>query len=161
MSMKILFLVEYDDVIPSGENRITSDMSIVFEPSITIDSFSIHPYHWSFELTTQEVTQNKYLLRYAIGTLCLLDCTNTELKIPKSRRGRVYASFSLPPCADGIYYSKYSAFQEKKYYDTRNKIFAIGDISVSQGECVEFARGQFAVINNSSELTAVYICLDQ
>ena len=158
--MKIVFLVEYDKEIPIGKNKITTDLSILFEPSISIDAFSIHPYHWSFELTTQEVRRDKYLLRYAMGSLCLLDCCNVELVIPKSQQGKVYVHFSSPPSADGIYYSKYSAFQEKKYYDPKNKIFAIGDINVSHSRCVEFASGQFAVINDLGELVAIYVRID-
>ena len=161
MSMKIVFFVEYDNKIPIGKNKITTDLSILFEPSISIDAFSIYPYHWSFELTTQEIWKDKYLLRYAMGSLCLLNCCNAELEIPEAQRGKVYINFSSPPCADGIYYSKYSAFQEKKYYDTKNKIFAIGDISASHGKCVEYASGQFAVINDLGELVAIYVCVDQ
>ena len=161
MSMKIVFFAEYDNEIPIGKNKITTDLSILFAPSISIDAFSIHPYHWSFELTTQEVGSDKYLLRYAMGSMCLLNCCDAELVLPKSRRGKVYAYFSSPPCADGIYYSKYSAFQEKKYYDAKNKIFAVGDISESHGKCVEFVSGQFAVINDLGELVAIYVCIDQ
>jgi hypothetical protein len=158
--MKIIFWVKYDSDIPIGKNKITTDFSILFEPSISIDAFAIHPYHWSFELTTQEVREDQYLLRYAMGSLCLLDYCKAELVIPESQHGKVYVSFSSPPCADGIYYSKYSAFQEKKYYDAKNKIFAIGDINALHSKCVEFASGQFAVINDLGELVAIYVCVD-
>lgn len=160
MSMNIVFLVEYDDEIPMGKNITTADRSILFEPSIAIGAFSIHPYHWSLELTTQEVGRNKYLLRYAMGSLYFLDYCNAELVIPKSQRGKIYVCFSRPPCADGIYYNKYSAFHEKKYYDPKSKILAIGNVDESQGKCVEFVSGQFAVINDLGELVAVYIRLD-
>lgn len=160
MSRKITFLVEYENMIPFGKNKVTTDMSILFETSIAIGSFSIHPYHWSFELTTQEVSQNKYLLRYATGSLCLMNCRNTTLSIPESQRGKIYASFNFSPCADGIYYNQYSMFAEKKYFDTENKIFAVGDVSTVHQKCVEFASGQFAVINDLGELLAIYICMD-
>ena len=159
--MNITFLIEYDSQIPNGRNRMTNDMSILFEPCIPIDAFSIHPYHWSFELTTQIITQTKYLIRFAMGSLCLHNCNHAELIIPKARRGRIYANFSSPPCADGIYYSKYSAFLSNKYYDSRKKIFAVGDIKNLQCRCVEFASGQFASISDLGELIAVYIRLDQ
>ena len=136
------------------------DMSIMFEPSISIDALSIHPYHWSFELTTLKLSQTQYLLRYAMGSMCLLNCECAELSIPEAQHGKVYANFNQPPCADGVYYSKYCVFNTKKYYDAKNKIFAIGDTKASQCRCVEIVSGQFVVISDLGELIAVYIRVD-
>lgn len=160
MSMRIVFLPEYNNAIPNGKNRITGDRSILFEPPISTDSFSIYPYHWSFELTTQKVTDNKYMLRNAIGSLCLVNYTEAELVIPKSERGRIFVTFSNAPSGDGIYYSKYCEFQKTKYYDAKNKILAIGNIDESNGACIEFACGQFAVVNELGDLLAVYVSIE-
>ncbi len=160
MCMKISFSIEYDKCIPNGKNIITRDMSILFEPSISIDAFSIHPYHWSFELTTLKVSETQYLLRYAMGSMCLLNCEQAELTIPEAQQGKVYAVFNLPPRADGIYYNKYSKFLANKYYDAKKKIFAIGDTKASRCRCVEIASGQYVLINDLGELMAIYIRVD-
>lgn len=160
MSMKIIFLPEYASAIPNGKTRITRDKSMLFEPPISTDAFSIYPYHWSFELTTQKITDNKFLLRYAMGSLCFIQYTNAELVIPKSEQGKIYVVFSESPCGDGFYYSEYCKFQKKKYFDAKNKILAVGDVNVSHGKCVEFASGQFAVIGDSGKLVAIYVKID-
>ena len=160
MCMKIIFSIEYNNLIPNGTTKITKDQSILFDPPVAIDSFSIYPYHWSFELTTKKLTEKQYLLRFAMGSLCLLNYTSAKLTIPKSKRGRIYVSFSSPPCTDGIYYNEFSKFQKKKYYDTKNKTLAVGNISISYGICVEFASGQFAVIDKSGDLVAIYVRID-
>ena len=158
--MRIFFTIEYDKFIPNGKNVITRDSSILFEPSISIDAFSIHPYHWSFELTTQKISETKYLLRYAMGSMCFINCECAELTIPKAQQGKVYAVFDLPPYADGIYYSKYSTFLANKYYDAKKKIFAIGNTKADHCRCVEFASGQYALISDLGELLAIYVQIE-
>ena len=161
MSIELFFSVVYDEHIPIGKNIITRDSSILFEPSPFIDAFSIYPYHWSFELTTQKISETQYILRYALGSVCFLNCEFTKLAIPESTHGKVFATLTRPPCADGIYYNKYHTFLTKKYYDKKERIFAIGDIKATQCKCIEIAFGQFVLISNCGELVAVYIKIDR
>ncbi len=156
--MKISFLTELCQYIPVGKS-ITKDMSILFESTTAIDAFSLHPYHWSFELTTKELSETKYLIRYAMGDMCFVDCNHTDLTIPQSQKGEIYIIFSEPVCADGIYYNKYVPFVEKKYYDQKKQIFAIGNININ-GICVEFAMNQFAVFDKLGDLSAIYVKLN-
>ena len=161
MCMEISFSVAYDEHIPTGKNIITRDASILFEPSPSIEAFSIHPYHWSFELTTQKLSETQYLLRYALGSMCFLNCEFTKIAIPESKRGKVFATLTLPPCADGIYYNKYHTFLAKKYYDKKEHIFAVGDIKATQCKCIEIASGQFVLISDCGELVAAYIRINR
>ena len=61
------------------------------------------------------------------------------------------------PHADGIYYSDYEQFCKRKYYDPDNRILAIGDI-YGKGKCIEFAKGQYVVIDDSNRLLSAF-CL--
>ncbi len=157
MREKIEIRFEYCDDIFSGKSILTRDQSIVFEPSPQICSFSVHLYDWSFELTTQCISEHSYLICYALANLGFYNCETESLTIPKAKRGRVSIHLSFPH-ADGIYYSDYVPFSCKKYYDPQKKIYAVGDIN-STGSTIEFANGQFAVIDELARLTTVYICL--
>ena len=155
MSNYIKLEFEYCENIPFGKAVMTKDDSIVFEPSLPICSFSIHPYDWSFELTTQRVSENEYLICYALASLCFFKCEHTNLTIPRAQKGKIFIRLNFPH-ADGIYYSDYAPFVRKKYYDSHNKIFAVGDITAT-GKSIEFANGQIAVIDEMGKLMAVYI----
>ena len=153
----IYFEVEYCDIIPSGSSVLTNDGSLLFEPSIDIDAFSLYPYHWSFELTTKKIDQNKYLIRYAMGGFCLNESINAKIDIPQSQKGKVYINFPFPPHADGVYYNDFCSFIEKKYFDNQNSILAVGNIKATKGICVEFSEGQYAFINDNNKLEALYV----
>ena len=159
MCRHIEFHAEYCNDIPFGKNILTEDESIIFEPSFPICSFSIHPYDWSFELTTQKESENKYLICYALANLCFFKCKQTDLTIPKAQRGKIFALLNFQG-TDGIYYSDYAQFTCAKYYDPQNNILAIGDITAT-GRTIEFANNQFAVIDELGRLIAVYISLNQ
>lgn len=159
MSSNIEFIFEYCENIPFGKTVITKDESIVFEPAPSICAFSIHPYDWSFELTTQRISENKYLICYALASLCFLKCERANLTMPRAQKGRLFIHLNFPH-ADGIYYSDFAPFVRKKFYDSQNKVFVVGDITAS-GKSIEFANGQIAVINETGELTAIYINMAQ
>lgn len=161
MKKNIVFLLECCDSIPCGQNILTNDGSLLFEPSLEIDAFSLYPYHWSFELTTKSIDPDKYLIRYAMGGLCLSGSVNSQIDIPPSIKGRVYIRFPFMPNADGVYYSKFCDFTERKYFDNQNSILAVGNIHANNGTCVEFAKGQYAFVNNDNELEAVYVRIDR
>jgi len=147
--------IVYCESILLGKAVMTKDESIIFKPTPPICSFSIHPYDWSFELTTQRVSENKYLICYALASFCFFKCEHANLTMPRAQKGKIFISLDFPH-ADGIYYSDYVPFAQKKYYDPQNKIFAVGDITAT-GKSIEFANGQIAVINEMNRLVAVYV----
>ena len=147
--------LEYCENIFWGESVITKDESIVFEPTPPICAFSIHPYDWSFELTTQRVAENKYLICCALAALCFFKCERVNLTLPRAQKGKIFIYLNFPH-ADGIYYTDYAPFVCKKFYDPQNRIFAVGDITAT-GQGIEFAKGQIAVVDKTGRLTAVYI----
>ena len=157
---KIKFLIKYCDNIVNGKTKLENDGSIVFHSSVAIEAFSLYPYHWSLELTTKKINNKQYMIQYAMGALGLINCIQKQLKIPMSHKGRIYIDFPIPIEADGIYYNQYAEFVEKKYFDRRNNILAIGDIETTKGVCVEFASNQYAFINENNELKAIYIKFD-
>lgn len=161
MTKNIYFSVEYCDSIPMGQNIVSVDGSLLFDPSIDIDAFSLYPYHWSFELTTKNIDPNKYLIRYAMGGLCLNGSINAQINIPQSIKGKVYMHFSFFPNADGVYYNDFFDFIEKKYFDNHNSILAVGNIEANNGICIEFAEGQYALINEKNMLEALYVHIDK
>ncbi|MCH5192126.1 MAG: hypothetical protein J1F23_08195 [Oscillospiraceae bacterium] len=159
MNNHIEFELEYCDNILLGKTVITKDESIVFQPFPPICSFSIHPYDWSFELTTQQISENKYLICCALASLCFFKCESANLTMPRAQKGKIFVHLNFSH-ADGIYYSNYAPFACKKFYDPQNKIFAVGDITAT-GKSIEFADGQIAVFNGLGSLTAVYINISQ
>lgn len=157
MSMQIELRHEYCEEILTGKSIVTEDKSIIFEPAPPISSFSIHLYDWSFELTTRQVSENKYLICYALASFCFSKCKCANLNIPSAQKGKLFIYLDFPH-ADGVYYSDCVPFVRERFYDHNNKIFAIGDIAAS-GKSIEFADGQIAVIDETGRLTAVYINL--
>ena len=79
---ELSFQIEPCGSIPEGRNLLTEDGSLLFEPSPDIGPFSLHPFHWSFELTTQAVTPVCFLLRYGMGNLLFANCQEATLHIP-------------------------------------------------------------------------------
>ena len=157
---KLSFQIEPCGSIPEGRNLLTADGSLLFEPSPDSGPFSLHPFHWSFELTTQAVTPVCFLLRYGMGNLLFANCQEATLHIPPGDTGKIYAVFDAPPLGDGVYCSKYFPFRETAFFDSANRVFALGDLT-AEGRCVEFAMGQFLVIGSRGKLTAVYVQLGE
>ncbi len=155
MSEYIDLNYEYCEGIPVGRSIITADQSIIFSPSPSICAFSLYPYHWSFELTTQRLSENDYLISYAMATCCFLHCKNKRLTMPSAQKGKIFLHVGLPH-ADGLYYNEFMPFVQKKYYDPYKNIYAIGDLN-AKGLGIEFAKGQIAIFNESNKLCAVYV----
>lgn len=157
MDEHIFFSYDCDKKGVEGNTVLTNDGSMIYEPSFMVGPFSVYPYHWSFEITTQTITSKKYKLRYAMGYLCTENCVETELSIPDALSGQVFLNLNFNP-SDGIYYNDFFPFICHKYYDSSKKILAVGDIE-SEGICIEFAEGQFVVIDAENHLIAVYIVI--
>lgn len=154
MNKQICIVYEPCDEIKQGKSIVTDDASMIYIPSLSTCPFSIYPYHWSFEIATSVVTENKYALEHFLGNQVLLSCETAKLKIPTASNGRLYIEIKFPH-ADGIYYSDYEQFCKKKYYDPEKRIIAIGDI-YGEGKCIEFAKGQYVVIDDSNRLVSAY-----
>ena len=110
--------------IKQGKSIITGDGSMIYVPSPSICPFSVYPYHWSFEIATSVVAENKYKLEHFLGNQVFLSCETAKLKKPTASAGCIYVEIDFPH-ADGVYYSDYEQFCKKKYYDPDNKILAI------------------------------------
>ena len=63
MKKQICIVYEPCDEIKQGKSVITGDGSMIYVPSPSICPFSVYPYHWSFEIATSVVTENKYKLQ--------------------------------------------------------------------------------------------------
>lgn len=159
MNQKIRFIYEPCDEIKQGKSVFTRDGSMIYVPSPSTCPFSIYPYHWSFEIVTSVVTENTYKLEHFLGNQVLWSCETAKLKIPTSSTGRLYVEIVFPH-ADGIYYSDYEQFCKNKYYDSDNKILAVGDI-YGEGKCVEFTKGQYVVIDDSNRLVSAFCFISE
>ena len=53
-----------------------------------------------------------------------------------------------------------SSSAKKKYYDPDNKILAIGDI-YGEGKCIEFAKGQYVVIDDFNRLVSAFSLISE
>lgn len=154
MYKQISIIYEPCDVIKQGKSVITDDTSMIYIPPVSTCPFSIYPYHWSFEIATSVVAENMYVLEHFLGNQVFMCCETAELKIPTASKGHLYIEFKFPH-ADGIYYSDYERFCKRKYYDPEKRIIAIGDI-YAEGKCIEFAEGQYLVIDDSKRLVSAY-----
>ena len=134
MKKQICIVYEPCDEIKQGKSVITGDGSMIYVPSPSICPFSVYPYHWSFEIATSVVAENKYKLEHFLGNQVFLSCETAKLKKPTASAGCIYVEIDFPH-ADGVYYSDYEQFCKKKYYDPDNKILAIGDI-YGEGKCI-------------------------
>lgn len=132
---------------------------MIYVPSPSICPFSVYPYHWSFEIATSVVTENKYKLEHFLGNQGFLSCETAKLKKPTASAGCIYVEIDFPH-ADGVYYSNYEQFCKKKYYDPDNKILAIGDI-YGEGKCIEFAKGQYVVIDDFNRLVSAFSLISE
>ena len=159
MKKQICIVYEPCDEIKQGKSVITGDGSMIYVPSPSICPFSVYPYHWSFEIATSVVTENKYKLEHFLGNQVFLSCETAKLKKPTASAGCIYVEIDFP-YADGVYYSDYEQFCKKKYYDPDNKIFAIGDI-YGEGKCIEFAKGQYVVIDDSNRLVSAFSLISE
>lgn len=155
MKEEIRFICEPNDTNNQGTTILTDDGSMVFSSPSPICAFSIYPYHWSFEITTSVISENIYALEYCLGNQVLLNCTTTNLAIPPSITGRVYVTLSFSH-ADGVYYSDYERFMKEKYFDPQKRIIAVGNIH-AVGQCIEFTKGHYVVIDDHDRLIAVYV----
>lgn len=53
-----------------------------------------------------------------------------------------------------------SSSAKKKYYDPDNKILAIGYI-YGEGKCIEFAKGQYVVIDDFNRLVSAFSLISE
>lgn len=67
MKKQICIVYEPCDEIKQGKSVITGDGSMIYVPSPSICPFSVYPYHWSFEIATSVVTENKYKLEHFLA----------------------------------------------------------------------------------------------
>ena len=80
MKKQICIVYEPCDEIKQGKSVITGDGSMIYVPSPSICPFSVYPYHWSFEIATSVVTENKYKLEHFLGNQVFLSCELQNLK---------------------------------------------------------------------------------
>ena len=80
MKKQICIVYEPCDEIKQGKSVITGDGSMIYVPSPSICPFSVYPYHWSFEIATSVVTENKYKLEHFLGNQVFLSCETAKLK---------------------------------------------------------------------------------
>lgn len=105
MKKQICIVYEPCDEIKQGKSVITGDGSMIYVPSPSICPFSVYPYHWSFEIATSVVTENKYKLEHFLGNQVFLSCETAKLKKPTASAGCIYVEIDFPH-ADGVYYSQ-------------------------------------------------------
>ena len=159
MNKQIRIIYEPFDEIKQGKSVITEDGSMIYVPAPSICPFSIYPYHWSFEIATSFVAENKYKLENFLGNQVFLSCETAKLKKPTAFTGCLYVEIDFPR-ADGIYYSDYEQFCKRKFYDPDNRIIAVGNI-YDKGKCIEFAKGQYAVIDESNRLVSAFSLISE
>lgn len=80
MKKQICIVYEPCDEIKQGKSVITGDGSMIYVPSPSICPFSVYPYHWSFEIATSVVAENKYKLEHFLGNQVFLSCETAKLK---------------------------------------------------------------------------------
>ena len=80
MKKQICIVYEPCDEIKQGKSVITGDGSMIYVPSPSICPFSVYPYHWSFEIATSVVAENKYKLEHFLGNQVFLSCETVKLK---------------------------------------------------------------------------------
>ena len=90
MKKQICIVYEPCDEIKQGKSVITGDGSMIYVPSPSICPFSVYPYHWSFEIATSVVTENKYKLEHFLGNQVFLSCETAKLKKPTASAGCIY-----------------------------------------------------------------------
>lgn len=153
----IMFYYNFSNKIYEGTPYMTDDTSIIFKYSNETDLL--------LDYTISLGGSSRYLmdLSHKTGRCGPLRCfmagvkvIQEELKIPQSRRGELY----FKSTKEMTQYSgtMYMTFKDTCYYDEKNNILCIGNLS-QEGEIIEFVRNTYAVVNRN-DLVAVFMKVD-
>lgn len=131
MKKQICIVYEPCDEIKQGKSVITGDGSMIYVPSPLICPFSVYPYHWSFEIATSVVTENKYKLEHFLGNQVFLSCEIAKLKKPTASAGCIYVEIDFLH-ADGVYYSIMSSSAKRSIMIRIIKYLLLGTFMVRE-----------------------------
>jgi len=130
--------------------------SLLFEPASRLGSFSLHLFHWAFEITTETINKNRHMFLYALGETNYMQFEEASLSIPHSICGQVFMDTNFD-VGDGIYYCDFEDFEKKAYRDCENHIIVIGALPEKDATCIEFAENEYVIIDPNNRLRTVLI----
>lgn len=151
----------YKDNIRNTVYDRVSDSASNNESRLIIYPYISHFFIVSYFVELMKIENDYYSRYYFSQCKCnelLPMCENAEIVIPESKRGCVFVDYKALKNNASVFYCDYSEkFVCKSYYDNGNNILAVGNPK-GAGQCIEFADGQYAVINGT-KLVAVFVNL--
>lgn len=126
----------------------------------------LFPFLWSFAVIAERTESHdspkwngaRYHLLYCEAKDLFYGCEERNLSIPTSIKDDIFMDV-YDSHHDHIYYCDYSAdFGCHSYYDKQNGIYSTGNPD-GDGQCIEFAKGQYAVIKDTKLVIVYYLVL--
>ena len=139
----------------------------IFSEEIQKKKLRIFPFLWSFSIIVEQIESHdsdkwngaRYRFLYYEAKDMFYGCEERKIRIPKAIKDCIYIDI-YDSHYDHLYYCDYSEnFLCASFYDKIANIYAVGNPD-SQGECIEFTKGQYALINDT-KLVAIYIDLNK